>query len=193
MPSSSIDVQIAKSAFLEGVRDRLKDDVEPYFEKLGQLNAQGKYPGNWATVRMIMPIIEAVAVTTEIDPPLRPEGDRPYLLLEKLGVPHPAVVWDMYRNGLSHTEQPFGIMYKRKWIVWSMTASNADPSAHDHSVSGQVIHINIKTLYEDFKDYVDRELVGCATQDPTVKIKTGKNYPDNYAGPLKQDLEDLIC
>jgi phage terminase large subunit-like protein len=192
MPINPISMQISITAFLEDVQDRLRDDIDPYFDRLRELNAAGKYPGNWAVVRMLMPVIEAVAVATETD---QPQNGRPYILLEKLGVPYPAVVWDMYRNGLSHSEQPFSIIYKNKRIVWSITTTWDDPAIKSHSVTGQLIHINLKTLYEDFKEYIKgrlREADADELHEQILTIKTGKIYPDDYSGPLRDALESLI-
>jgi hypothetical protein len=192
MPIRDKTLDVSKSAFLEEILNRLKDDVDPYFEKLKELNDSGKYPGNWAVVRMIMPVIEEVATTTELEITDH-ENDRVCKLLERLDIPYPNVVWDIYRNGLSHSERPFGLEYKGKSIIWSMSVDWDDPDEKNHSVSGQVIHINFKTLYEDFKIFIVEEQkdLGVKKPDPTLRIKIGKIY-ENYSGPLKDELEALV-
>jgi len=73
--------------------------------------------------------------------------------------------------------------------------SDLKPSIIAHSVNGSVLHINLKTIYEDLKKYINNkinELYEDNAEDRVLTIKIGKRYASSYEGPLKQSLESLI-
>lgn len=125
--------RVHKSDFLESVRQRLLNDVGPYFEAIERVRANtGKGVGFWALARMLS-VVEAVATilyrtNMSEKPPVR--------LLRELSFEYPNLVWEMYRHTLMHNDEMASASYMGRRITWCIGIGNG------HSCSNGEIAIN---------------------------------------------------
>jgi hypothetical protein len=176
---------MTKKLYLEGVKGRLVNDVGTYFKAVDVEGANGNMVGFWGSARLIFPVIEAVAKT--IYRRTKKADKRVARLLKKLGVQYPNVVWQMYRNSLSHSDHLVHITKGTKTINWSVTASAGGVST-GHIFGAGTIHIDTRRLYEDFLAFLDEEIANANTG---VFVKTGIKISSKYKGDIQQEIAKL--
>lgn len=177
---------MTKKQYLEGVKGRLINDVGTYFAMVDAEGSKGNMVGFWGSARLIFPVIEAVAKT--IYRKGKGEDIRVPRLLKQLNIPHPDVVWQMYRNSLAHSDHLAHIsMGKKETISWSITASAGGIST-GHIFKGNVVHLDTRRLYEDFLAFLDNEIAKATTN---VYVKNGLNVGTKYQGRLRSDIDNF--
>lgn len=180
------NLKMPKKQYLEGVKGRLINDVGTYFAMIDVEGSKGNMVGFWGSARLIFPVIEAVAKTT-----YRKTGSndvRVPRLLNKLNIPYPNIVWQMYRNSLAHSDHLIHVSKgKTKTISWSVTAS-AGGFSTGHIFMGSTVHLDTRRLYEDFLAYLDNEI---AQAKSDVYVKTGINVGSNYRGELGVEVDNF--
>jgi len=173
-----------KKLYLEGVRNRLISDVGAYFNMIDNEHDKGNRIGFWGSVRLIFPIIEAVAKTIyrkRINDDIRVPK-----LLKELNISYPNIVWNMYRNSLTHSDNLIHISKgKNKTIHWSLTTSAGNTSA-GHFFTNNQVHIDTRSLYEDLLVFLDDQISNATT---TVYVKSGIHVGRKYQGELNAEIK----
>lgn len=141
--------------------------------------------GFWGSARLIFPVIEAVAKT--LYRKRGNEDERVPKLLQKLGIPYPDVVWQMYRNSLAHSDHLVHLSRGSKTIGWSVTASAGGVST-GHIFAGNMVHIDTRRLYEDFLRFLDDEITHATTN---LYVKTGLKVGVKYTGKLGTEIKNF--
>jgi len=177
--------QMPKAVYLDGVKERLINDVGAYFTMIDVEGSKGKMVGFWGSARLVFPVIDAVAKTIYRNG----KGDdvRVTRLLKQLNIPYPDVVWQMYRNSLAHSDQLVHISKGNRTIKWSVTASAGGVSTGHFFMHDQV-HIDTRRLYEDLLKFLDKQIAIATTN---VYVKTGINVGMKYKGRLGTDIDNF--
>lgn len=174
-----------KKQYLEGVKDRLINDVGTYFAMVDTEGSKGNMVGFWGSARLIFPVIEAVAKT--LYRKSGKEDKRVPKLLRKLGILYPDVVWQMYRNSLAHSDHLVRISMGSKTISWSVTASAGGIST-GHIFAGNMVHIDTRRLYEDLLAFLDKEIARAKTG---LHVKTALKVGRKYTGDLSTEIKNF--
>jgi hypothetical protein len=177
--------KMSKSQYLEGVKERLINDVGTYFSMVDVEGSKGNMVGFWGSARLIFPVVEAVSKTIY----RKGKGDdiRVPRLLKQLNIPYPDVVWQMYRNSLAHSDHLVHISKGSRTINWSVTASAGGISTGHFFLHDQV-HLDTRRLYEDFLSFLDIEI---ATATTNVYVKTGINVGSKYGGRFGTEIDSF--
>lgn len=161
-----IKTQMKRVDFISGVLRRFQDDVGTILQLIEAHNYQtfsnkGRTIGYWASLRMILPIIEAVSQAI---------GIRPQQLLgDHLNVKTPDLMWDLFRHSLTHGDTIREGVYRGKHVIWGIGFGLGS-----HNIISGSIGIDVPTLYQDFVTYLQKEV---ANNDQTlVDIETGVEY-----------------
>ncbi len=177
--------KMSKSQYLEGVKERLINDVGTYFSMVDVEGSKGNMVGFWGSARLIFPVVEAVSKTIY----RKGKGDdvRVPRLLKQLNIPYPDVVWQMYRNSLAHSDHLVHISKGGRTINWSVTASAGGISTGHFFLHDQV-HLDTRRLYEDFLSFLDIEIAKATTN---VYVKTGINVGTKYKGRFGTEIDSF--
>lgn len=166
-------IEMSRVEFLKGTLARLEDDVGSIFNYLDQHNrTSARQVGFWASIRLLMPPIEAVAEAVEEEPW--------EFLANHLDVTTPGLVWQMFRHSLTHGDLLGHAIYGSKRVNWGV-----DLSGIGHIIRSGIIHLDTKYLYEKLTDYLKREI---SKNDQTlIRIKVGIIY----LNPPKYIIDDF--
>lgn len=158
--------QMKRVDFISGALQRLQDDVGTILQLVDTHNYQtfsnhGRTIGYWASLRMILPIIEAVSYVM---------GIRPQQLLGNyLNIATPDLMWDLFRHSLTHGDVLQEGVYQGKRVTWGVGFGLGG-----HVIRSGHIGIDVPTLYQDFVNYLQQEV---ANNDQTlVNIEMGVEY-----------------
>lgn len=169
--------KISRLKYLEGVKGRLVDDIEPYLVVIKQtVLKSGKKIGFWSLARMIFPVIEAVGSCIY--------KERQFRLLERIGVPCPALVWKMYRHSLIHGDQPRFLIYRKQRIDWEVRIFEGA-----HAIKKGVIAIDLGKCYRDFLGFLDREILKSGTK--SIWVEDGIVFNKKISKQLKDEFRAL--
>lgn len=142
--------KIPRDAFLYGVKGRLINDVGPYIELVKKVyDETGKGTGFWALARMIFPVVDAVASRIY----KKGKQRKPVKLLQKLKVPCPNLVWEIYRHSLIHGDQPRTAVYRKKKVAWRVSIGEGTHERHNTHIA-----IDLEKCYQDFLIFLDEEI-----------------------------------
>ena len=177
--------KMSKSQYLEGVKERLINDVGTYFSMIDVEGSKGNMVGFWGSARLIFPVVEAVAKT--IYRKGKDDDVRVPRLLKQLNIPYPDVVWQMYRNSLAHSDHLVHISKGSRTINWSVTASAGGISTGHFFLHDQV-HLDTRRLYEDFLSFLDIEIAKASTN---VYVKTGIKVGTKYKGRFGTEIDSF--
>lgn len=168
--------QMRRVDFLSGALQRLQDDVGTILQLVDSHNHQtfsnhGRTIGYWASLRLILPIIEAISHAM---------GIRPQQLLGNyLNISTPNLMWDLFRHSLTHGDTLQEGIYRGKRVSWGVTFGLGG-----HVISAGNINIDVPTLYLSLVHYLQQEI---AKNDQTlVDIETGVEY--GVSGKPNQDI-----
>ena len=122
--------------------------------------------GFWAGIRLLMPIVEAVAHVA---------GESPQEFLgAHLHVEVPNLMWDLFRHSLIHGDYPHTAKYGNKEVKWGISFSGMEHDVMRGTNMPSVVGVDIPTLYGDLKAYLETEV---AKNDQTqVDIEVGVIY-----------------
>lgn len=161
-------LQMIKAKFLEGALERLQDDVGTILNLIETHNQSNpRQIGFWASVRMLMPIVEAIAEVV---------GERPREFLENhLDVTTPSLAWQMFRHSLSHGDLMRHAIWQGKKVGWGI-----DLTGNGHIIKVGQLHLDMKYLYDKLVDYLKSEIA--KNDQTTVDVKVGVIYqnPGQY-------------
>ena len=158
--------QMSRVEFITGVLRRLQDDVGTILQLIDTHNYQtftnnNRTIGYWASLRMILPIIEAVSHAMGI----RPQQ----LLCDHLHIRTSHLMWDLFRHSLTHGDTLQEGVYKGKRVSWGVGFG-----AGAHVINAGTIHIDVPTLYNDLENYLQQEV---DNNDHTqINIEVGVEY-----------------
>lgn len=158
--------QMKRVDFIGGALRRLQDDVGTILQLIDAHNLQtftnhGRTIGYWASLRLILPIIEAVSHVL---------GIRPQQLIgNHLNIPTPDLMWDLFRHSLTHGDTLQEGNYQGKRVSWGVGFDLGG-----HVISPGHINIDVPTLYTDLVNCLQSEI---AKNDQTlVDVETGVDY-----------------
>jgi len=158
--------QMKRVDFLKAALQRLQDDVGTILGLIDSHNHQsfstgGRTIGFWASLRMILPIVEAVSHVMS----MRPQR----LLGNYLNISTPDLMWDLFRHSLIHGDYLQEGRFQGKKITWGVGFF-----AGGHVITSGHIGIDIPTLYQDLVTYLGNEV---SNNDQTlVNVETGVEY-----------------
>jgi hypothetical protein len=164
---STFDIQqMRRVDFLDAALHRLQDDVGTILNLVDAHNNQAsmnsqRIIGFWACLRMILPIVEAIAHVQG----LRPET----ILRNELNIPTPYLAWHLFRHSLTHGDYLQHGTYQGKVVSWGVMFVGAG-----HVIQSGHIGIDIPTLYQDLETYLQREIA--RNDQAIVDIEVGINY-----------------
>lgn len=158
--------QMRRVDFLIGAFQRLQDDVGTIITLINAHNSQSilqkkRVIGFWATLRMILPIIEAISHVQNI----RPEA----LLGNHLNINVPYLTWDLFRHSLIHGDTLQEGKYLGKNVTWGIGFG-----AGGHIITSGHIGIDVPTLYNDLVNYLQQEIA--KNDQMFIDIETGVEY-----------------
>lgn len=165
--------KMSRTEFLQGALERLNNDVGSYFEMRDEYAKKtGKQVGFWASIRMIMPIVEAVSHVV---------GTKPQELLENhLDITTPYLAWDLFRHSLMHGDYLQHGKYQGKDVGWGVLFLGSG-----HIIQSRNLSIDPITLYEKLKEYLENEI---SKNDQTeVEIEVGVIYQ----APKQEIIDDF--
>lgn len=165
--------QMRKVDFFKDALARLNDDVGTILDIIVKYNKRSERKiGFWASIRIIIPIIEAISHVV---------GETPQKFLEKyLGVNTPYLAWDLFRHSLIHSDYlqhgKFGI----KEVSWGVLMMG-----QGHIIKSEHIGIDVITLHQKLKKYLEKEV---SKNDQTVvDIEVGVIYTT----PKQEIIDDF--
>lgn len=131
----------AKEAY-QAILDRLLNDVVPPMEVYKNTGV-----GNWASIRMMAPVIEALAKNNT--------GKRNKLLKE-IGIEYPTIFWAMYRHGLMHNDtMPQSIQLGEKSIGWGFNWGQKEAAL----MVGNCYSLNPAIIFDNLTAWLRMELI----------------------------------
>lgn len=159
----------------EEILKRLIDDVEPavsYYRKTGK--------GNWATIRMIAPIIETLGCQNQ---------KYRNVILQELGIDYPIIFWVMYRNGLLHNDSwPQSIQLGTKSVGWGF---NWNQSVAATMVKSNLYSINPALLFDNLKRWLELKINNTKGTNK-INIPCLVEIDEKVNSPLKEEFLKMI-
>lgn len=168
--------QMKKVDFLKGASARLNDDVGTILGLIDEHNKKSERKiGFWASIRMIMPIIEALSHVV---------GETPQVFLGKyLGINIPHLAWDLFRHSLIHGDYLQHGKYQSKDVSWGVLMMG-----QGHIITSEHIGIDVVSLYQDLKSYLESEIT--KNDQTIVNIEVGVVY-STPRQEIKDDFSKL--
>lgn len=155
-------MELARVEFLRAVFNRLKDDVGTIFKLLEEHNKNSaRKVGFWASIRLLMPIVEAIAHVESKSPQ--------EFLRVSLGIKTPYLAWDLFRHSLIHGDYMQHAKYQTKQVGWGISFIGVG-----HVICSEHIGIDTIYLYRRLCNYLENEI---GKNDLSkVKIEVGVIY-----------------
>jgi len=122
----------------------LLDEIEYIYEPLFKHIENQNYtitPDNFTTIRIILPLIE-------LSSKFEFKGQIP-LMLKRLKVPAPEIIWQMFRHGLSHYVRPYYAIVDGVRINWAVPQYPCD-----HYKTSTAVGVYAPKLLNDLKEYL---------------------------------------
>lgn len=161
-------VQMTKADFFSDTLARLQDDVGTILDLLEKYNQNSaRKVGFWASVRMLLPIVEAVAEVVD---------EEPWEFMENyLEVTTPSLAWQMFRHSLTHGDLMRHAEWQGKKVNWGI-----DLTGTGHVIKSGQLHLDTRYLYEKLVEYLKQKIV--ENDQTLVNIKVGVIYqnPEQY-------------
>jgi hypothetical protein len=168
-----------KAVFLSRVRERLLNDVGPYFDLAHRIHRRtGRGVGFWASARMVFPVVEGVATVIYRS---RAKGKPPVRLLEKLGIKFPNLAWEMYRHTLMHNDEMASAAYRGRTVRWGITLGGG------HSWPKGRLRIDTKKLYVDLLKFLEREIMSSHKNNAHVWVKDSFRFNTAFARATRNE------
>ena len=157
--------------FLSGALARLNDDVGTILNFIEDHNRNSERKiGFWASIRMIMPIIKAIAHVN---------GESPQNFLGKyLSVNTPHLAWDLFRHSLIHGDYLQHGKFQAKDVSWGVSMFG-----QGHVVTSGHIGVDVVTLYQKLKEYLENEIT--KNDSTIINVEVGVIY-----STPKTEIED---
>lgn len=183
-----IKEKIKKRIYLKQVRKRLENEAGIYFGLLSKAQSENReFPkvGFWAGIRILMPVIEALSNVllreTKKDP--RPKEVR--FLEKNLNFEYPALIWQMYRNPLMHTDQPASLIDGGHKISWGISMRA------DHFFTPDEVNLDPTRLYKDLKDFLDKEVERLESYNGYVFVEKSIKTKRTTSKYIKSEIKKI--
>lgn len=179
---------INKIEYLEGMRERLFNDVKPYLDMcIDRFNINDRKIGFWAMIRLLFPVIESLGRV------LYQEVSDSWIygsnVLRELAIPYPLLSWSLYRNCLLHGDEIFQIVNEEKSIYagWKMTFNGG------HSKVPFLVVIDVNKLFYDLLILIDKT-INESTEEEQLEFSaihfSNEQFKKNVG--LKKEYEELF-
>ncbi len=183
-PKERIFRTVSKVVYLKEIFTRLDTEYIPILQLIIEHNRQNKRTiGFWSLIRIIFPVIEAVANIS---------GKQKEIFLEEnLNVPFGYLVWEIYRHSLMHTDELRYVIYKGTTTSW---AAHISLDGYKHFIAKRTtthpttIHLNISELFFALRDFLQKETV--KNDKSMINIQVGVRFPERES-ILIGELEKL--
>jgi len=113
---------INKIEYLNGMKGRLINDVEPYLKLCWEINQENdRSIGFWAMIRLLAPVVESLG---QVKYPLEKESwISSSAIFKELGVPYPLISWKLFRDCLIHSDEMMNVINDEKELYsgWQIT------------------------------------------------------------------------
>lgn len=154
--------QMKRVDFYRDALARLNDDVGAILDLIKTHNANSdRKIGFWASLRMVLPVIEAIAHVA---------GETPQNFMRNyLEISTPHLAWDLFRHSLIHGDYLQHGKYQSKDVSWGVLMVG-----QGHIISSEHIGIDVITLYQKLKEYLEKEIV--KNDQTVVNIEIGVTY-----------------
>lgn len=164
-------ITMKKSEFMQSALGRLVNEVGTYFDLLETHHElSSRKVGFCSSLRMLMPIVEAVSHVSGISPQ--------NLLGNYLDIKAPYLTWDLFRHSLIHGDLLQHAKYNGKEVGWGVGLNGLS-----HIVTPDQIGIDSKYLYVKLREYLEAQVKENSQED--VEIEVGVIY----ANP-RQEITD---
>lgn len=125
-----------------GILDRLLNDVVPPMEVYRRTGV-----GNWASMRMLAPVIEAVS---------KNNTNKRNKLLREIGINYPVIFWTMYRHGLMHNDSmPQSVQLGDESIGWGFNWEQKEAAV----VVGNCYSLNPAIIFDNLVSWLRMQLL----------------------------------
>lgn len=153
---------VNKKVFLTGVLTRLQNDVGTYLDfVVNRNNTTGVGVGFWGSVRLLMPVIEAVC---NVYPQYKQK--QADFLANELGVAAPGLVWTLFRHSLVHNDVIQHGNYNGTDASWGLSMMG-----QGHIIKHGHIGLDTLQLYNDLVAFLEREIAACNDTDEVEIIR----------------------
>ena len=164
--------KMTRAEFLVAALQRLEDDIGTFFNLLEEHNKKSpRKVGFWPSIRILMPIVEAIANAIKI---------KPQELLRTLGVSTPYLAWDLFRHSLIHGDYLQHAQYKSKEVGWGVAFIGVG-----HVIGSGHIGIDPIFLYKKLCEYLKQEIA--KNDQSIIEIEVGVIYKN----PKKEIVNDF--
>lgn len=162
-----------KVEFLLAALGRLNDDVGTILQLIENHNKNSdRKIGFWASLRMIMPIVEAISHVVGVSPQ--------NFLGNHLGITTPHLAWDLFRHSLMHGDYLQHGKYQSKDVSWGVLMMG-----QGYIITSEHIGIDVVSLYQDLKKYLEYEV---AKNDQTI---VNVEVRVVYSTPRQEIIDDF--
>ena len=146
------------------ILQRLNDEVGGDYKMLDEHRTKSvREIGFWTSIRIIMPIIEAVAHVT---------GEKTQEFIGKhLDIETPYLMWDLFRHPLIHGDLLHHAKYKNKEVSWGVMLGNISSK---HLIAKGNIMIDPRYLYKKLKEYLEKEIAN--NDQVIINVEVGVLY-----------------
>ncbi len=168
-------IKMSRVDFLKGAVERLENEVGIYFKLLEEKKQTDpsfvRGVGFWGSIRMLMPVVEAVSYV---------QGVTPQELLGAINIKTPYLVWDLFRHSLIHNDFLQHGKYQTKDVGWGVLMFG-----QGHIFHPQNIGIDVISLYEDLKGYLEAEIIKNDLTEVLVEVGVV------YQTPKQEIIDDF--
>ncbi len=166
--------QISKTEFLQSALNRLDDDVGTFFTLFEEHNKKNlRKVGFWASIRLLMPIIEAISHIV---------GEKPQDFLKNhLDVATPYLAWDLFRHSLIHGDYLQHAKYQNKEVGWGVIFIGVG-----HVIGHEHLGIDPIYLYKNLREYLEQEVA--KNDQSIVEVEVGVIYQN----PKQEIIDDFL-
>ncbi len=167
-------IEMTKVDFFQASLNKLHDDVGTILKLLEEHNKQSaRKVGFWASMRLIMPIIEAVAHVA---------GETPQEFLKNhLEITTPYLTWDLFRHSLIHGDYMQHAKYQTKEVGWGIAFIGVG-----HVITSGHIGIDAIHLYNKLSEFLTAEVA--KNDQVKVHVEVGVIYNK----PKQEIVDDFI-
>lgn len=168
-------VKMQRVEFLKGALERLENEVGIYYKLLEEKKQSDpsfvRGVGFWGSIRMLMPVVEAVSSVQNISP---------QELLGSLNIKTPYLVWDLFRHSLIHNDFLQHGKYQSYDVGWGVLMVGQGHIFHPSNIG-----IDVISLYKDLKYYLETEVL--KNDQTEVLIEVGVIYQN----PKQEIMDDF--
>ena len=154
--------QMKRVDFYRDALARLNDDVGTILDLIRTHNTKSERKvGFWASLRMMLPVIEAIAHIA---------GETPQNFMRNyLEITTPHLAWDLFRHSLIHGDYLQHGKYQSKDVSWGVLMVG-----QGHIIGSEHIGIDVISLYQKLKEYIEKEIP--KNDQTVVNIEIGVTY-----------------